>query len=49
MQKYRDEQNREVAVLTFEIRCNEDYVPLEAFIMLNDLTLELSVIITGDI
>ena len=38
-----------VTVLTFKIRCIENHVFLEAFIFFYDLSLELSVILTGDI
>ena len=45
----KEMQNKGVTELTFEIRCIENYAFLEAFIIFRDLSVELSVIITGDI
>ena len=45
----KEMQNKGVTELTFEIRCIEYYAFLEAFIIFRDLSVELSVIITGDI
>ena len=49
MPKKEKIQKKGVTVLIFEIRCIENHALLEAFILFHDPTLELSVIITGDI
>ena len=49
MQKKRKKMQTRVTVLTLEIRCIENHAFPEAFNIFRDLSLELSITITGDI